>query len=176
MSKKLNLVPLAIAVILGFSACANIQKSRYETKISDLQSWISDQQSKVASGALLRSQFWSEYYDRAAAPPDGPMDVVLMKQSWRMVGVSKSFESGKIGYDDYRAAATDAIMQIREQHEKLVTADNDDRQRRAAIAAMIIGGSAAAPAPTATYHPILPSPVLNTNCQRFGNITNCQTY
>lgn len=175
----MKLTGLIIAIVSsGLVACAHVGPSPYAQKMNSLTEWAAIQQAEVKAGRKLRSEFYSEYYDRVATPPDGPMDVVLMRESLRMVEISKQLEANQISSDQYQTEQRSSAIRIREQSDR-VAADSQaaDQQRRAAALAVLGSGTLYRPPPQVPYHPVpIPAAPINTTCQRFGSMTNCTTY
>jgi len=169
---------LAVLLASSLIGCAQVGANPYAQKLDGLSQWAATQQAEVKAGRKLRSEFYSEYYDRVSSPPDGPMDVVLMRESLRMIDISKQYEAGTISSDQYQTEQRTSTIRIREQNDRML-ADSQaaDAQRRNAALAILGSGALYRPAPQVPYQPIpaLPAPI-STTCQRFGTMTNCTTY
>ncbi|MBR7899936.1 hypothetical protein [Burkholderia multivorans] len=143
-----------------------------------LTQWATTQQAEVKAGRKLRSAFYSEYYERVSNPPDGPMDVVLMRESLRMIDISKQYEANKISSDQYQTEQRNSAIRIREQSDRVAAEGQAaDAQRRNAALAILGSGALYRPPPQVPYQPMpVPAAPINTTCQRFGTMTNCTTY
>ncbi|HDR9075912.1 TPA: hypothetical protein QDB15_001132 [Burkholderia vietnamiensis] len=160
------------------SACVHMGESSYARKMNDLTQWAQQQKSEIDAGRKTRSVFYAEYYERVSAPPSGPMDVVLMRESQRMIGISKQYEDHQISFEDLRSEQRISEIRIREQNDRVAQAATEsDQQRRAAALAVMGSGMLNRPAYQAQPYqmPMSPAPVT-TNCQRYGTTTNCISY